>query len=447
MTEAVYGSFLSKFNKTADGKVAKLYKEKFIVAIRSTIQGSVFFVKARVAAEMKKRVVYVVDVAFDVNGVVLESQCECGAGMGPEAHCKHVCLLIYALIQFSLFNKIEVHETCTDRIQSFHRAKKFNGSPIKSENLRLRSKVTDQPSISSLKDFDPRPQKLRNTKEYPSFFFNICMNSGMNSMPINQLVPPANLYAVAHDHDYLELSPEDAFLQSMNIGRKSVTDETVQKIEMATRGQCKNAKWFFERCMRVTSSSFGRICKATALTNLTNLAKRLTESAVIKSAPLEHGRMFESIALRKFMDMTGNDVKESGLVVNKSDPFLASSPDGLVGTNSVVEVKCPYSARDNTISKTTVPYLLENEDGTYGLNNRHDYYYQVQGQMLCTGRELCHFVIYTSQDMQVIEIQRDDVFIQEMVNTLRNFYDNYFREALLAKFFYRNYKQFSFYSE
>ena len=46
---------------------------------------------------MKKSTVYTVYIKVDVCGVVQESQCECGEGMGPEAHCKHVCVILYAL--------------------------------------------------------------------------------------------------------------------------------------------------------------------------------------------------------------------------------------------------------------------------------------------------------------------------------------------------------------
>ena len=30
---------------------------------------------------------------------MVECQCECAAGMGPEAHCKHVAVTLYAIIQ------------------------------------------------------------------------------------------------------------------------------------------------------------------------------------------------------------------------------------------------------------------------------------------------------------------------------------------------------------
>ena len=37
-------------------------------------------------------------------------------------------------------------------------------------------------------------------------------------MPVLQLFPPANTFAVAKDHDYLPLMPEDQYLQDQTVG-------------------------------------------------------------------------------------------------------------------------------------------------------------------------------------------------------------------------------------
>ncbi|KAH9383496.1 hypothetical protein HPB48_025011 [Haemaphysalis longicornis] len=41
-------------------------------------------------------------------------------------------------------------------------------------------------------------------------------------------------------------------------------------------------------------------------------------------------------------------VKECGLFVDQKRPFLGATPDGLVGDDTLVEMKCPYAARDLT---------------------------------------------------------------------------------------------------
>ena len=84
---------------------------------------------------MKKSTVYTVDVKLDVCGVVQESQCECGAGMGPEAHCKHLCVIFYALSKAA--EGIVCSETCSQKLQTFHHVKNDTGSHVKMEQLKL----------------------------------------------------------------------------------------------------------------------------------------------------------------------------------------------------------------------------------------------------------------------------------------------------------------------
>lgn len=94
-------------------------------------------------------------------------------------------------------------------------------------------------------------------------------------------------------------------------------------------------------------------------------------------------------------------------------------------------------------TEATVPYL-RNINGKFCLDQIHDYYYQVQGQMFCCNRKQCHFVIYTFEDIKVIMVKRDDVFIQGMLEKLTSFYNNYFRRELLDKFYYRRTHQYVF---
>ena len=130
---------------------------------------------------------------------------------------------------------------------------------------------------------------------------------------------------------------------------------------------------------------FGKSCKSTDRTDKNKLAKSLVEVREIKAAPLEHGRKHESVAITRFMEETGKTVHSCGLVVSKQHPFLASSPDGIIGSTHVIEVKCPYSTRDKFISATIVPYLHCSDSGQCSLDTNHNYYFQIQGQLLCTG--------------------------------------------------------------
>ena len=47
-------------------------------------------------------------------------------------------------------------------------------------------------------------------------------------------------------------------------------------------------------------------------------------------------------ATPEILGSDGQPLKQTGLHVHESTPWLAGSPDGLVGTEGMVEAKCPY---------------------------------------------------------------------------------------------------------
>ena len=54
--------------------------------------------------------------------------------------------------------------------------------------------------------------------------------------------------------------------------------------------------------------------------------------------------------LNKFLTETGaTTVEPCGLFVDTSKPFLAASPDGVVGLDAVVEVKCPLRCLETSL--------------------------------------------------------------------------------------------------
>lgn len=164
----------------------------------------------------------------------------------------------------------------------------------------------------------------------------------------------------------------------------------------------------------------------------------------VMAAPLEHGRRHEQVALTKYVEDTGNAVNLSGLVVSLDFPFLAASPDGKVTRDLLVEVKCPYVSRDKAVSADTVPYLRTDESGNIFLNQTHDYFYQIQGQLLCTGASECTLIICHADkkevnDIKYVSVFRNNEFIFGMVNKLKDFYKDYFEPALLDKLLYKPY--------
>lgn len=150
--------------------------------------------------------------------------------------------------------------------------------------------------------------------------------------------------------------------------------------------------------------------------------------------PLLYGIENESIAIQKFQEQTGIDVLKCGLFIDKENPFLAASPDGLIGSDAIVEVKCPYASRNYTIENAivdkTLDYLTLGNDGHIALKPTHNYMYQIQGQLHITKRDICYFIVYTKLDLMYCKIERDDLF---WVDKMQLYLEKFYMKALLPE--------------
>ncbi|CAH1110752.1 unnamed protein product [Psylliodes chrysocephalus] len=127
-----------------------------------------------------------------------------------------------------------------------------------------------------------------------------------------------------------------------------VTPETAVEIEKSTRGQTENPKWFEERQSRLTASTFGEICKRRI--NHGKLVHSILYKPLPRLKALEYGKINESVAIEAYVRQTKNSVIQCGffVCVDKGFGFFGASPDGLVNDDKIIEVKCPYSAREYT---------------------------------------------------------------------------------------------------
>lgn len=190
----------------------------------------------------------------------------------------------------------------------------------------------------------------------------------------------------------------------------SLTKSEQDDIEKATRGQASNKLWFSNRAMRVTSSHFGTICKATDRRDMAKCCQDIVSPCGVTCKAMEHGKKYERVAVEKYEQLHGVSTHECGLFVSTDEPYLAASPDRLLADDVVVEVKCPFTNKDKMITPQTVPYL-QSLDGVLMLKQGHDYHYQIQGQLYCTGRAEGHLVVFSLKDTQIVTVPRDDKFI------------------------------------
>jgi len=231
-----------------------------------------------------------------------------------------------------------------------------------------------------------------------------------------------------------DISKEEFSQSSAELWQKLETDSARQQlIEQATRGQGKNNLWSRERRYRLTASNFGRVAKLRSTTSC-----RSTVVSILYPDKMDHieniryGKDNEKFALADLGDIlsdSGLAVENCGLYVDTNKCFLAASPDGVIGTEAVVEVKCPLKCVDTRLdwlAKHDQTFCLQPDLVTGGLRlkRNHDYFYQVQGQMHITKRPKCYFMVWSPIGYHLEIINYDDEFWNEVEETLENFYMN-----------------------
>lgn len=196
--------------------------------------------------------------------------------------------------------------------------------------------------------------------------------------------------------------------------------------------------WLQERCGYATASRFGDIMasgrgKAESVSRVklrTQLAiERLKNqpTETYKTKEMEWGNTYEPIAKQRYWLRTGNEVNDSGFV--KHPTLLAgASPDGLIGDDGLIEVKCPM---EHTHIQTLRTQQLPKQ-----------YFWQVHGQMWITGRQWCDFVSFdprmpANAQLFITRVQRDEDIIEDLQGQITTF----LREVEAEVLFIKNYKE------
>ncbi|MDV3661673.1 hypothetical protein CMU70_14560 [Elizabethkingia anophelis] len=133
--------------------------------------------------------------------------------------------------------------------------------------------------------------------------------------------------------------------------------------------------------------------------NITNGLGRLD----ISSKEIQHGTDYEGEAIMKYTEITGNKVVSLQEFVTL-DEFIGGTPDGFVGNDGIVEVKCPWNGGNHLRTLLT------------GKIYNSDYEFQVQGYLWITSRKWCDFITYDPDlieglQISITRIERDEKMI------------------------------------
>jgi len=119
---------------------------------------------------------------------------------------------------------------------------------------------------------------------------------------------------------------------------------------------------------------------------------------------MARGRELEADARNAFEFATGLTVEQVSFV--RLNEYAGCSPDGLVGHDETIEIKCPNNKN----------YLLLLMKGIDAIDAKH--IWQMQYQMYITGRKACHYIAYNpnfqSRKLTILKIERNVEYIEKI---------------------------------
>lgn len=171
-------------------------------------------------------------------------------------------------------------------------------------------------------------------------------------------------------------------------------------------------EWHMARCGKVTASRMADLAATTKsgwgasrgnyMAEL--IAERLTgvPTEGYSSPAMRWGNETEPMARNAYQFYVDTDVVQEGFASHPTIANAGASPDGLVGADGLVELKCPNTA-------THIDTLL-------GASVPSKYRLQMQWQMACTGRKWCDFASFDprmpeNMRLFVRRLDRDDTEI------------------------------------
>lgn len=164
------------------------------------------------------------------------------------------------------------------------------------------------------------------------------------------------------------------------------------EVEVAGNPLQRTAEWFHDRCGCLTASRAAAVLNRRKDGKPTAAYEALIETLICErvtgqcegigtTAAMQWGVDHEDEAREVYEERTGELVDLVGFIPHPSVSYFGASPDGLVGADGLLEIKCPYSSQKHLarVAECAVP---------------EEYKPQMLVQLLCTGRKWVDFVSY-----------------------------------------------------
>lgn len=184
----------------------------------------------------------------------------------------------------------------------------------------------------------------------------------------------------------------------------------------------RSHQWHEARKSKITGSVSGAILGLNPYMTPEAVMRRLVrdfhgqESEFTGNIATEYGQNHEPLALIDYINKTGNAVDEVGFFVHPVYDWLGASPDGIVNDDTVLEIKCPFSLRNELLPQFK------------SIESQPHYYAQLQLEMACTGKKQAHFYQWNQYIDSLEIVPFNQQWFNDNLPKLKAFYDEFLKQ-------------------
>lgn len=185
--------------------------------------------------------------------------------------------------------------------------------------------------------------------------------------------------------------------------------------------------WFADRLGKVTASRLADVLAKTKtgysasrnnyMTQLVLETITQTRAESYTNLAMAWGTEQEPFARAAYEAKTGQMVEEVGFLPHPTISLAGASPDGLVGDDGMVEIKCPSTS-------TALECWLTQSQGGNPVDGK--YFAQMQWQMRCADRSWCDYVVFDPRmpakaQLFVTRVERDEEWLKNAEEEVTKF--------------------------
>lgn len=176
----------------------------------------------------------------------------------------------------------------------------------------------------------------------------------------------------------------------------------------------RTPEWFAARKGRLTGSMVGAALGLAPYMSQEDCLRALVRdmhdmpSEFDGNIATDYGTANEDLARSAYELETGNTVVEAGFV--PFEDWSGVSPDGYVGDQGLIEIKCPFGKR-----KDEAPEFKS-------IDEQPHYYAQMQWQMFVTDRKWCDFWQWSAHGHKLERVELDQDWINDNLQKMKGFW-------------------------